>query len=171
VAVLAACGRSGPVRGRSAEGTAPASTKGGEPCASADIEAGLPPLGVFDAELTRLFTPARLPQDSYRVCVSATPIEILVASLRLREPAPSPGSWRDVPTEPLRAFGSTGPSDPFRLARAYGNLRPKVARGPIDRNGRVVASLTLISPYPDGTLSYLMSGTLVVVIRIPSLAP
>jgi hypothetical protein len=169
--VTAACGRADPAAVRSAERTAPLSSAGGEGSVSSDIEAGLPPLGAFDAALTRLFTPAGLPEGTYRVYVSTTPIETLLAALRMRAPAPAAGSWRVTPMEPLKAFGSTGPYDPFRLTRTYGSLRPQVARGPIERNGTIVAALTLISPYPDITLSRLVSGTLVIVLRMPASAP
>jgi hypothetical protein len=36
----------------------------------------------------------------------------------------------------------------------------------VERGGKVVAAVTLISPYPDATLSRLEKGTLVIVINV-----
>ena len=51
-----------------------------------------------------------------------------------------------------------------------------VVRGPVEHGGKVVAAVTLISPYPDATLSRLEKGTLVITVNVagsrqPALSP
>src|SRR5919198_161536 len=67
-----------------------------------------------------------------------------------------------------QATGSPRPQlvegcDPVRaaLSRLYGGRRPRVARG-WRRRGDVFESVTLISPYPDASLSRLNPGTMVI---------
>ena len=64
-------------------------------------------------------------------------------------------------TEPLEAFGSAGRYDRAALARLYRATRPRVARG-WRRQGDRFESITLVSPYPDATLTRLNPGTLII---------
>lgn len=108
-----------------------------------------PPLSC-DAVLTTLFTPARPQLGRYEVCTTREP---LTAVARPR--------WRIETLPPLDAFGAAGPYDRAALSRLYGGRRVGVARGWTEEGNRF-ESLTLISPYPDATLSRLMPGTLVI---------
>jgi hypothetical protein len=51
------------------------------------------------------------------------------------------------------------------VAQLYVGRRLSVARGSVLEDGRVIASVTLISPYPDATLTRLERGTMIVVFR------
>ena len=66
--------------------------------------------------------------------------------------------------DPLEAFGTAGAYDRSKVARLYTGGRVSVVRGPVERGGKVVAAVTLISPYPDPTLSRLEKGTLVILL-------
>jgi hypothetical protein len=103
-----------------------------------------------DAVLTTLFTPARPQLGRYEVCTSREPLTAVAR----------PG-WRIEMLPPLDAFGAAGPYDRAALSRLYGGRRVGVARGWTEEGNRF-ESLTLISPYPDATLSRLMPGTLVI---------
>ncbi|HEV3139494.1 MAG TPA: hypothetical protein VGY57_03205, partial [Vicinamibacterales bacterium] len=72
--------------------------------------------------------------------------------------------------EPLDAFGSAGRYDRSALARAYGGTRARVARG-WRKTGDRFESITLISPYPDATLTRLNPGTLIIRFSIISVSP
>jgi len=101
-----------------------------------------------DPALAALFTPAQPQLGRYEVCTTVRPIEDVA------EPA-----WAREALGPLDAFGAAGSYDAHALARLYGGSRALVARGWI-RAGRNYEALTLISPYPDATLSRLLPGTL-----------
>lgn len=139
--------------------------------ASAPAGGACPPLGAasgtvacrFDAALTRLFTPRDVPPGTYRVFVTRTMIAPVAAAFAGRSPAQHvPGAWTVQEMDPLGAFGEAGPYDRAKVARLYVGLRARVAHGPIVEGGRTVAAITLISPYPDPTLSRLDPGTLIV---------
>ena len=68
--------------------------------------------------------------------------------------------WSISATAPLDAFGLGTAYDRSRVSRLYGGSRPLVARGWIQEDGHFVA-VTLISPYPDQTLTRLVPGTLI----------
>jgi hypothetical protein len=121
-----------------------------------------------DAALTRLFTPRAAPPGTYRVWVTATPLPRIAELLRRQTPrSDGTAGWTEQDLEPLDAFGDGGPYDRKRLARLYVGKRAKAARGPIVENGHTVASVWLISPYPDASLSRLEQGTLIIEFRIP----
>jgi hypothetical protein len=103
-----------------------------------------------DQRLTALFTPKRPQLGRYEVCTT----EEALASF-------APPGWRIEALAPLDAFGSAGAFNRSAMARLFGGRRASVARGWIRHAGRF-ESLTLISPYPDPTLTRLMPGTLVV---------
>ena len=63
------------------------------------------------------------------------------------------------------AFGSAGSYDRFAVTQLYGGTRASVAHGWREDAG-VFESVTLISPYPDASLSRLMPGTMVIRLMI-----
>jgi hypothetical protein len=105
-----------------------------------------------DPALTRLFTPPHPQRGRYEVCTSPDTIEQIV-----RAGGPHYGSIE--PVQALDAFGGAAPYDKSALARLYGGRRPKVARG-WQEDARTFESVTLISPYPDASLTRLEAGTM-----------
>ncbi len=104
--------------------------------------------------LKALFTPARPALGSYEVCTIAQPLaQVRTVDMRVDK------------IDPLDAFGGAGPYNRAALARLYGGTRVQVARGWTER-GREFESDTLISPYPDPTLTHLIDGTLVIRFRL-----
>lgn len=81
------------------------------------------------------------------------------------KPGQPAGSWQVQQLDPLEAFGTAGIYDRSKVARLYVGRRASVVRGPVEHGGRVVAAVTLVSPYPDATLSRLEPGTLAILIR------
>ena len=63
------------------------------------------------------------------------------------------------------------PYDRALVRRLYAGQAVSVARGAIRRGGRVVESITMLSPYPDRTLSVLQPGTMIVVFWVPGVMP
>ncbi|HEY3384245.1 MAG TPA: hypothetical protein VGK32_21005 [Vicinamibacterales bacterium] len=121
------------------------------------------------AALARLFVPAAAPAGDYTVEQIPEDIERVrdrvLASSGATIDVPK-DAWTVQPLDPLEAFGSVARYDRTKLARLYGGHRAAVARGPVlDRVGRAIGSVTLISPYPDPTLSVLRPGTLVIVLH------
>jgi hypothetical protein len=118
----------------------------------------------------RLFTPRHVPEGTYQVTVLKEGIEQAVR--RVGEAMPpgfrmgkAPGAWRAQSLDPLEAFGRAGTYDRARLAQLYWGRPVSVVRGPIEHDGRVEAALTLVSPYPDPTLTRLEPGTLAILLR------
>lgn len=114
-----------------------------------------------------LFAP-RAQRPAYRFFTSPHPLAALLpqvssdaASVR------TPGGWTARALLPFDAFGQSGEYDRTKLARLYGARRAQVARGPRQDGGIVVESWTLVSPYPDTTLTALEPGTLLIVLRLP----
>jgi hypothetical protein len=119
-------------------------------------------------EYLPLFAPGGSRGGAYRVFVSPRDLHAVLASLDA-EPgllAP-PGAWRPKPLLPFDAFGQTGRYDRWKMARLYGSRRAQVARGPRQTDGRVTEAWTLISPYPDPSLTRLEAGTLLIVLTVP----
>ena len=112
-----------------------------------------------DPALTALFTPPRPVLGAYQIFVSAEPIDALA-----RDAATHYGAIESI--EPLDAFGSAGRYDRAALARLYGGTRPRVARG-WRRDGGRFESITLISPYPDASLTHLDAGTAIIRFVLP----
>ena len=122
----------------------------------------------FDATLTRMFTPRTVPPGTYRVYVTAARMEEVVAQFRAGVSSPPvEGAWSVQTMDPLDAYGDAGLYDRAKVARLYVGVRARVARGPIVENGLTVASITLVSPYPDPSLARLEPGTLIVEFWIP----
>jgi hypothetical protein len=123
--------------------------------------------GRTDLPLAAILLPRHAPRGAYRLAVLERPIEAARAEV-MASLAPDatldvpPGAWVVRPTDPLEAFGEGGIYDRPRLARLFAGRPAHIARGPVERDGRVVASVTLISPYPDATLSRLSPGTLAI---------
>ncbi len=137
----------------------------------------------FDPTLTRLFTPRVGPENTYRVFVTNAALEAVLAAFVARAggqsstatdgaprpaegPARAAGSWTVESMDPLDAFGESGIYDRPKVGRLYVGVRAHVARGPIVESGRTVASITLISPYPDPSLTRLERGTMIIEFRI-----
>lgn len=121
-------------------------------------------------ELARLFTPLSAPDGTYDVTVLGEGIEEAIDRVRRALPVDfrmgtPPGAWKAERFDPLDAFGEAGIYDRAKVAQLYLGRKVSVARGPIERDRRVVAALTLFSPYPDPTLSRLEPGTLAILLR------
>jgi hypothetical protein len=99
---------------------------------------------------------------------SPSPIEPLAAGLRALDPAPAPGAWEPARPEANTAFGQEGLYDRARLARLFNGKRVTVVRGSLTREGGRVA-YTLVSPYPDASLSTIVEGTMTIEFRVPPL--
>jgi hypothetical protein len=130
------------------------------------VEPGPDVLGTPDPALARLFTPQAVPAGTYLVYRSARKIEDLTASLRARDSSPAPGAWEPTRPEAHGAFGEEGNFDRARLARLFNGKRVTVVRGSLVLDGSRVA-YTLVSPYPDPSLSAILDGTMVVEFRLP----
>ena len=106
-----------------------------------------------DPTLTALFTPPRPTLGRYEVCTSDDSLE-----------RSQPDEVRFGPVEQLdifEAFGAAGAYDRARLAQLYSGRRVQVRRG-WKREGARFESLTLLSPYPDASLSTLHEGTMLI---------
>ena|SRR5437899_77436 len=109
-----------------------------------------------DPALTALFTPARPSIGRYQICTTAEPVDVVAA-----QNADAPHYGPSEMLDPLDAFGTAGPYDRAALTRLYGGKRVRVARGWIDSADRFEA-ITLLSPYPDATLTRLLPGTMII---------
>ena len=123
-------------------------------------------LGRASPALTRLFTPQTVPPGTYQVFVSEAPIEDLVKALAAADRSRSRGEWDVQRPEGAGAFGILGTANRSRLARLFRGARVDLARGSIQEGSRAVA-YTLISPYPDASLSAVRKGTLIVRLLVP----
>jgi hypothetical protein len=109
-----------------------------------------------DPVLTRLFTPAHPRLGRYEVCATPRPLADV-----------APRGWTIDAVGALEAFGGSnvfggvGGLDRSALARLYGGRSANVARGWLQDAGRF-ESVTLVSPYPNVSLTALEPGTLIV---------
>jgi hypothetical protein len=110
---------------------------------------------ICDPSLAALFTPPHPELGRYEVCTTAQPIEA-VASDGLSDRGE--GIER---LEALDAFGAAGPYHRAALARLYGGTRVQVLRRWRQHDNQFVSE-TLLSPYPDPTLTKLNPGTMVI---------
>lgn len=122
--------------------------------------------GTPDAALGRLFTPQTVPAGTYAVYRSPARIEVLTEALRRQDVSPSPGAWEPTRPEAHAAFGEEGNFNRARLARLFNGRRVTVVRGSLVRDSRRIA-YTLVSPYPDPTLSTIVDGTMVIEFQLP----
>lgn len=121
----------------------------------------LGPPKTCDPALERLFTPARARYGRYEVCTTPESLEKTASGLagaHLAEPER---------LEALDVFGASGSYDRAALARLYGGQRATVVRAWRDVEN-AFESLTLISPYPDPSLTRLDPGTMIVRWILPS---
>jgi hypothetical protein len=108
-----------------------------------------------DPAMTALFTPPQPPLGRYEVCTTGEAIETVTAA-----GAADQVHYGGVEAlESLDAFGRAGPYDRSRLARLYGGTRVRVVHG-WRATPDAFTSVTLLSPYPDPSLSRLLPGTL-----------
>jgi|WetSurMetagenome_2_1015567.scaffolds.fasta_scaffold42439_2 hypothetical protein len=120
--------------------------------------------GTPSPALAAWFTPG-LDSDRYEVRVLGAGIE---RARQLVVEAVSGGAATASPVrqlDPLEAFGAAGSYPRTTVARLYTARRCEVVRIPVTREGRTVAALTLVSPYPDATLTRLVEGTMVIVMK------
>jgi hypothetical protein len=109
-----------------------------------------------DPALTALLTPLRPSVGRYEVCTTTDPLAVVVED--------AAGRSHYGPTEllePFDAFGAAGSFNRAALALLYGGKRVRVARGWTEYPDRF-ESVTLLSPYPDATLTRLLPGTMVI---------
>ena len=108
-----------------------------------------------DPVWTTLFTPEHPRAGAYTVCTADQPLEEVVAG--------SNGVQFGAPEllDPLDAFGTAGTYNRPDMARLYAGLRVRVVHG-WKTGPSSFESVTVISPYPDPTLTRLMPGTLVI---------
>jgi len=111
---------------------------------------------ICDPLLAALFTPPRPELGRYEVCTTSAPLETA-----LSQETTIAQDVRIEAFEPLDAFGAAGPYNRAALARLYGGTRVRVARR-WQQHGRQFISETLLSPYPDATLSRLNAGTMII---------
>jgi hypothetical protein len=135
--------------------------------------AGVAPAGQGDAawqkapEYLALFAPAGPRRDAYETFVSRLDLDAVLQRLQTESGVLAPpGAWEAKPELPFDAFGQTGRYDRWKLAELYGARRARVARGPRGDGTRVTEVWTLVSPYPDPTLTRLEPGTLLIVLRV-----
>ena len=118
-----------------------------------------------------LFAPVDGRAAAYRAYVSPLDLDMVLRRLEADSSLiRGPGAWQARPLPPADAFGQAGRYDRWTLARLYGAQQPRVARGSRSEGGHVVESWTLASPYPDTALRRLETGTLLVVLQLPSRA-
>jgi hypothetical protein len=118
-------------------------------------------------EYVAVFAP-RAQRDAYRTSVSPLGLTAVLRSLVGNATLDrSARAWEPRATPPWDAFGQGGTYDRWRIASLYGARHPQVARGARLEGGRVVESWTLVSPYPDPSLTRLEPGTLLIVLRVP----
>lgn len=113
----------------------------------------------------RLFAPPARAADFTFETTSAA-IEEVVGEFRARWPSPNPATWRVDRVTAGELFDGSALFDRARLARLYGGRPPRVARGPITRDGVVIVVVQLLSPYPEADLSRLNHGTLIMRVRV-----
>jgi len=118
-------------------------------------------------EYVRLFAPPAQ-QAAYRAYVSPLGLEATLKEITA-DPAVlhPPGAWTPQAMIPFDAFGLSGSYNRWKVAGLYRSRRANVARGPRLDQGEL-ESWTLVAPYPDEALQRLETGTLIIVLRMPS---
>jgi hypothetical protein len=110
-----------------------------------------------DPALAALFTPKRPGAGTYEVCTLPASLDIVLAA----EIGDGLRFGTVDAADPLDAFGMAGPYERSAVSRLFGGRRANVAHGWSAR-GRALMSVTLVSPYPNRTLTALLNGTLVI---------
>ncbi len=131
------------------------------------VVSGLPLPGRPAPDLAAIILPRHAPAGAYRLTIIDKPVEaarsqVMAALAPAANVDDPPGAWVIRPTDPLDAFGESGIYDRSRLARLFAGRPAQVARAPVERDGQVIASVTLISPCPDAGLSSLAPGTIAI---------
>ena len=132
---------------------------------SPQLPCGAVDLGQPRAELARIFTPLTAPPGAYTVTTTDRTIADLTAALKRCDAAPAEGAWQLTRMEAHEAFGQAGIYDRLRLAQLFGGTRVDVVRGSLAHDG-LRDGYTLISPYPDASLTAVNPGTLVIVLHV-----
>jgi len=112
--------------------------------------------------------PPTAPPGAYEVYESTSGVERLAATLRARDPDPAEGAWKLARTGPGDAFGAEGLYDRARLALLVGGGRITVARGSLRGPDGSVTAYTLLSPYPNPAMTELRTGTMTIVLHVPT---
>ncbi len=120
-----------------------------------------------DAALAAEFLPARGWRGAFELAVTDAPLRACLDDERRSWPSPDAQSWTIERVAPTDAFGTIGGYDRMALAKLFGSRRVEVVRAPRRVGGAVVASVTLLSPYPDSTMSRLLPGTLRIITHLP----
>jgi hypothetical protein len=116
--------------------------------------------------LVALFAP-RTRGTAYRAFTTTRSLGDVLAELESHDTAlHPPGAWQPEILTPRDAFGDSGPYNRWTLALLYSGESASVARGPRNAPDGRVDSWTLVSPYPDATMSRLERGTLLIVHRV-----
>jgi hypothetical protein len=118
-------------------------------------------------EYLAIFAPSGPRKNAYETFVSSLDLDAVLQRLQGESGVLAPpGAWLPRPELPFDAFGQTGRYDRWKLAELYGARRARVARGPRGDGTRVTEVWTLVSPYPDPSLTRLVPGTLLIVLRV-----
>ncbi len=122
-------------------------------------------------DLAAIFLPRHAPPGAYRLAVIDQPMEsargqVMAALAPTAKVDDPPGAWAIRQADPIEAFGEAGIYDRSRLARLFAGKPAHILRAPIERDGRVVASVTLISPCPDRELSRLSPTTIAILFDV-----
>jgi hypothetical protein len=124
--------------------------------------------------LAKQFTPRHAPAGAYEVVVLEGGIqrarEQVLEAVRSASATVPPGEALALQSlDPLQAFGRAGTYSQTTVARLYTGRKANVVRIPVEQHGRTIAAITLISPYPDPTLSRLEEGTMLILLNIDEL--
>ncbi len=126
-----------------------------------------------DPVLAAQFLPHGPMRADFDLAVSEAPLSECVARERAKHRPASASdpagrlSWTIERAAPLDGFGTIGGYDRAALVKLFGARRVLVARGPVINGTRVVGSATLLSPYPDPTMTRLLPGTLRILTWLP----
>jgi hypothetical protein len=107
-------------------------------------------LVLCDTRLTALFTPRHPRLGRFEVCTDPRPLGEVV-----------PAGWTVEMLDALDVFGAARSYDRAGIARLYGGVRARVARG-WTRMADRFESQTFISPYPNAAMTSLEPGTMVI---------
>jgi hypothetical protein len=129
-----------------------------------------------DPALAAILLPRHAPPGAYRLTVIDQPIEaartaVMAALAPTARVDDAPGAWAIRTADPLESFGEGGIYDRSRLARLFAGKPVQVVRAPVERNARVVASVTLLSPCPDAQLSRLSPATIAILFDVAAARP
>ena len=125
--------------------------------ATQEVAPGRDKLPICDDAFVALFTPGTTSSGRYEACVSESSITTGVQGIA----GPDLHLAEAERLEALDAFGTSGSYSRARLTQLYGGRRVYVRRG-WRETPTAFESVTLLSPYPDPTLTRLYEGTLII---------